>query len=335
MTPDSSVRRWQPRHVAPDVAAMMGRLSRRRAPARGAGWAARIVAPPEQVEDGEAHALALAGAPAVLEMPRGLLQQVLVMLDPAAVAAVGEARRLLLELALEGLAEALALVLPVEPPVGSSGAGDTPLLVGLECAFGTGRWTGRLHLSERAAAALAAALDALPPAPALPLLPVALRVRVGVCELSQRELREVRPGDVLLGDGLDQASGSDSAVLLVAEERWMWQGRRQPGGAVAVVSPRARLTATGLEGWMMHDETPQPLTDAELNNLPVRLVFEAGRVEVLLGELGQVGPGHVFALSGAAGLVDIVANGRRIGQGELVQVGDGAGVRVLRLNGHP
>ena len=164
-------------------------------------------------------------------------------------------------------------------------------------------------------------------------MPVALQVRVGACELPLWELRDLRPGDVLLGDRLDEAAGP-GAVLLVAEERWAWQGRHQPG-KVVVLSHRARLASLGLKGWTMDDEMPQPPQDAELNDLPVRLVFEAGRVEVLLGELGQVGPGHVFALPGEAGLVDILANGRRIGQGELVQVGDGTGVRVLRLHGVP
>lgn len=324
------VRRWQPPRFTPVAAALAARLSRRRVPASAAGWAALVVAPPERMEDAEAHALTLAGAPAVLEMPRGLLGQILARLDPAAPAAVGEARRMLLELALEDLAAALAPALPVGPPA----PGETPLLVGLECRAGAARWTGRLHLSERAAAALAAALDPLPAAPVLPRLPVALRVRVGACELPLRELRGVRPGDVLLGEGLDEAAGPGAAVLLAAEERWAWQGRRQEGG-VAVLSPRARFTALGLEGWTtMGDETQPPL-DAELDELPVRLVFEAGRLEVPLGELGQVGPGHVFALPGAAGLVDILANGRRIGQGELVQVGEGAGVRVLRLYGVP
>lgn len=330
MMPDALVRPWQPTRLAPNAAAVASRLFRRRAPARGAGWFARVVTPPEQVEGAEAHALTLAGAPAVLEMPRKLLQQVLAGLDPAAAAATGEARRLLLELALEDLAAALTPKLPFGPP----GSGATPLLVGLECRAGSGQWTGRLHLSERAAAALASALEPLPPAPVLPRLPVALRVRVGACELPLWELRGVRPGDVLLGEGLDQACGPGGAVLLVAEERWVWQGRREAAG-VAVLSPRAPLAALGLRGWTMGDETPQPLTDAELNDLPVRLVFEAGRLEIPLSELGQVGPGHVFALPGTAGLVDIVANGRRIGQGELVQVGEGAGVRVLRLHGTP
>ena len=333
MMPSDLIRRWQPPRLGPDAAAVAARLSRRRAPASGAGWTVRIVAVPEQVQDAEAHALTLAGASALLEMPRGLLQQILALLDPAAPAAAGEARRMLLELALEDVLAALAPTLPVGPVLGSPGPGGTPLLVGLECRAGAGRWTGRLHLSEPAAAVLATALEPLPPAPTLPQLPVALRVRIGACELPLRELREVRPGDVLLGDGLDEAAGPGS-VLLVAEERWAWQARHQPG-QVAVLSPRARLAALGLEGWTMNDETPQPLQDAELNDLPVRLVFEAGRAEVLLGELGQIGPGHVFALPGTAGLVDILANGRRIGQGELVQVGESAGIRVLRLHGVP
>lgn len=369
MTPGDAVRRWQPPRLAPEAAAVAARLSRRRVPARGAGWAARVVAPPERVEGAEAHALTLAGAPAVLEMPGVLVQGVLSGLDPAAPGAAGQARRLLLELALEGVAAALEGVLPVGPrdaddtaggtaseatggatgadetpvgvdatPVGTDatpvGMDATPVLVGLECRAGGGRWTGRLRLSEPAAAALAAALEGLAPAPVPPPLLVALRVRVGACELPLRELRGVRPGDVLLGDVLP-GDAPESDALVVAEERWVWQGRRRPGEAVAVLSARVRAAAVGLEGWMMGDETAQPPLDAELDDLPVRLVFEAGRVEVPLGELGQVGPGHVFALPGTAGTVDILANGRRIGQGELVQVGDAAGVRVLRLHGVP
>lgn len=323
---------------------MAARVSRRRVAAHGAGWAARVVADPGRVDDAEAHALTLAGAPAVLEVPRELAQGVLAALDPAAPGAVGPARWLLLELALEGVAAALAPVLPVGAPadeaIGAPPApGEVPLVVGLECRAGGGRWTGRLHLSERAAAALAAALEALPPAPVWPPVPVPLRMRVGACDLSWRELRAVRPGDVLIGDVLpgDDAPGVPGVddVLVVAEERWVWQGRRRPGGAVAVVSARVPAAAVGLEGWMMGDETAHAPVDAGLDELPVRLVFEAGRAEVTLGELAQVGPGHVFALTGAAGVVDIVANGRRIGQGELVQVGETPGVRVLRLHGAP
>jgi type III secretion protein Q len=74
---------------------------------------------------------------------------------------------------------------------------------------------------------------------------------------------------------------------------------------------------------------------AALDAIPVRLSFELGRIEVAVDELRAMGPGHVLALprDPAGGAVDILANGRRVGAGEIVTVGDALGVRVLRLFG--
>lgn len=81
------------------------------------------------------------------------------------------------------------------------------------------------------------------------------------------------------------------------------------------------------------DEMP---SDAILEELPVRLVFEAGRVEVTLAELETIGSGWVFPLGrGVDGPVDILANGRRFGTGELVRIGETLGVRVLRIGTGP
>ena len=72
--------------------------------------------------------------------------------------------------------------------------------------------------------------------------------------------------------------------------------------------------------------------DVELDDLPIKLVFEVGRCDMTLGAVRALGPGHVFALErDPAQSVDIVANGRRIGTGQLVRVGERLGVRVLRL----
>ena len=67
----------------------------------------------------------------------------------------------------------------------------------------------------------------------------------------------------------------------------------------------------------------------------MRLTFELGRIEVALDELRAMGPGHVLALprDPGAGQLDILANGRRVGQGEIVAVGDALGIRVLNLFG--
>lgn len=67
-----------------------------------------------------------------------------------------------------------------------------------------------------------------------------------------------------------------------------------------------------------------------LDELPVRVVFELGRLELPLAELEAAGPGHVFELRGdEAQPIDIVANGLRVGAGEIVSVAGQLGVRVL------
>lgn len=65
--------------------------------------------------------------------------------------------------------------------------------------------------------------------------------------------------------------------------------------------------------------------------LPVRLQFVAGEVEIPFGELSRIAPGYVIDLKRAVhGHVEVRANGRAIGTGELVEVDGRAGVRILK-----
>ncbi|MEM8948504.1 MAG: type III secretion system cytoplasmic ring protein SctQ [Pseudomonadota bacterium] len=77
-----------------------------------------------------------------------------------------------------------------------------------------------------------------------------------------------------------------------------------------------------------------PPADAAFDDLPIKLVFELGRLDLPLGELQEIGRGHVFQLERPLGqAVEIHAGGRRIGQGEVVRIDDQIGVRVVRLFG--
>lgn len=74
------------------------------------------------------------------------------------------------------------------------------------------------------------------------------------------------------------------------------------------------------------------LDDAMLGRLPVRLVCEFGRLELSLGELRELDQGSVLALSRPSEeAVDLVINGKVMGRGRLVEVGDGLGVQIVRL----
>ncbi len=71
---------------------------------------------------------------------------------------------------------------------------------------------------------------------------------------------------------------------------------------------------------------------ADLDAVPVRLVFELGRADFSLGELKQLAPGTVVPLARPLEqALDIVVNGKRIGSGTLVKIGDGVGARITRI----
>lgn len=67
----------------------------------------------------------------------------------------------------------------------------------------------------------------------------------------------------------------------------------------------------------------------------LHLVFELGRLELPFSEVQRLAPGVTLPLAvPVAGEVDILGNGRRIGRGTMVRIGESIGVRIVRLAGH-
>lgn len=80
------------------------------------------------------------------------------------------------------------------------------------------------------------------------------------------------------------------------------------------------------------DDAGMSVGAVDVEDLPVRLVFVAGEMEVPLRELHAMAPGYVFDLGQPVDRhVEIRANGRTVGTGELVDIGGRVGVRVLSL----
>ena len=68
----------------------------------------------------------------------------------------------------------------------------------------------------------------------------------------------------------------------------------------------------------------------DTENLPIKLVFVAGEMEIAFGDLARIVPGYIFDLRQSADRhVEIRANGSTIGSGELVEVDGRVGVRIL------
>jgi len=59
-------------------------------------------------------------------------------------------------------------------------------------------------------------------------------------------------------------------------------------------------------------------------------VCQGGSLELTLAQLRELGAGSLLQLNTpTVDGVDLMVNGRRVGQGQLVKIGDGLGVRLL------
>ncbi|MGV3659966.1 MAG: type III secretion system cytoplasmic ring protein SctQ [Prosthecobacter sp.] len=85
---------------------------------------------------------------------------------------------------------------------------------------------------------------------------------------------------------------------------------------------------------------PEPTTMAAaaasttpLNDLEIDVTFVVGQATLTLGELRSLAPGFVLDLpTPLGGGVTIFSNGRNIGTGEVIEVGDHLGVRITSLS---
>lgn len=86
----------------------------------------------------------------------------------------------------------------------------------------------------------------------------------------------------------------------------------------------------------MDQNTPPPagrtLEESTLDELPVALAFEVGRTAMPLGDVRQLAAGAIVPLADVTeAAVDIIANGKRVGRGEIVRIGESLGVRIVRM----
>lgn len=348
-------------YVPPELphAAALSRLFGRapiRFAAAGAEISARFVPDEDGAEGGSTGSeqewtrlrWMLGGFAGTLDVPASVISHLVASVEPAPLAPLGTAARCLLtELALAPQIEALETLtgcgLRLDPA--APGLPGPSVAIALEGSFGDAPLHLRLGLPVGALGLLAGLADRLPRERAFEAadaVPVALAVRVGTARLGAALLATAAPGDALL---LREAPQAGNRLVVVAGERYAAPAWLDSARAVleGPLRPAAQL---GWEDWAMPDATlanaeeaaaegVEP-PDAAMDDLQVTLVFELGRRPATLAELRGLAAGHVIELDrgGLSGPVDILANGRRIGRGELIRVGDALAVRVLRLAAH-
>jgi type III secretion protein Q len=291
-----------------------------------AGHAACTTTAPDAIEGPVTIDPQFPCGPARLIVPRPLLNHLLCQLDPACAAATPPWAMLLLETLLAPEIAQLETAHPsLAPTLRIGGACPSDFAIGISIAG----MTLRLELGRDAAATLAESLARCERLRARrPDLIMRLHPRIMAASVPLAQLARAEPGDVVMARALPEGE-----VWIVLGEQFIWPAARE----------RARLTVTGarqsaaaeLEAfWMDDEDTVAPQEDSALDSVPVRLSFELGRIEMTLGELETLGPGHVFALGRAEDdAVDILANGKRIGAGRPILIGGAPGVQITRISG--
>lgn len=198
---------------------------------------------------------------------------------------------------------------------------DGGLGIGCQLAAGEDRIDGQLRFSNRWLPLVTQLVDALLDAPGAgwDALPIPVRFELGQSRLGLADFRELARDDLIL---IERGAWlRDRAVSIRIGPNWHFRGALEAG---RVILQQRETTMTEPV------DNQQPL--AQLDELPITVSFDLGESALALGELKALQPGYAFELArGLERPVTVRANGAIIGAGELIQVGDCLGVRVVEL----
>ena len=178
-------------------------------------------------------------------------------------------------------------------------------------------------------------------------------VVLGRHRLPAARARQLDVGDIVLPDTLYFAVDGSGALSLAGR---FWQARFHRPGSVQLIALENRLET---ELAMQHPQFASPdqdenaastqhqqhehagmpaqaaaMEDDALDDVPLQLSFELGRVSLSLAEIRALGPHSILGLhDGKPDSIAIVCGGRTVGRGEAVDVDGALGVRITQWGG--
>jgi len=174
---------------------------------------------------------------------------------------------------------------------------------------------------------------------------VEVALEVGSSRLSFKEWESVSLGDFILLDrcSFNPEEGKGGVTLRLGDEP-IFRGRFKSGGIKISDYPLYEEVENTMEddideelpSFLTEDEEPQAkgafvsAPKQNVETLPVNLTVEVGRVRMSVKDLKKLAPGNMLELgiSPEQG-VDLLVNGKKMGRGELIRMGETLGVRIL------
>lgn len=284
--------------------------------------------------------LAIDGAAAAVLVSARLIEAIVANVDPSLslVGLAPEHAGILIEFALSDQLAALEqcvdcrlAIMSVYPEAQALERADPSVLTCSITADGLGNSQAGLRLAPHHIAKLAQLLDRRAPGvDPTDNLGVTLCARVAAATLSIGDVASLSPGDVVLVD--EHCRQPFMAIAVIGEHLVACLELTAAGGRIVTGPIRGRGSAWEWSMENVPDTAHGDVAESNLDDLPVKLVFELGRIDLSLREVRKLAPGAVVPLvRPIEESLDVIANGRRIGRGTLVQIGDSLGIRLTRL----
>ncbi len=207
-----------------------------------------------------------------------------------------------------------------------------------------------LYVNRQAEGHLVAALQGAPSQmswPADQVARLAVYASIGSQAVGQGEIATLVPGSVVLirefeervrmmvfSGPLPRTLGYASLDGAVATMETVGDIAMSDLGAEDDLTVEEETTAQAAGDDVAAEDASEEPPEIGIDDLEVRLDFVAGRTTITFEELRQIAAGTTIALDvPSSSRVDIFASGRKLGEGELVDIDGSLGVRVLRING--
>lgn len=164
-------------------------------------------------------------------------------------------------------------------------------------------------------------------------IPVYLSCEAGGTKMPLQELSELAPHDIVLMDSDLCLNRPEITIGYASEPAFRGTVDVQTGRIIVEKNIVSNMEKNMEKEIPSENAKDRDTVDAAIGEIPVQLVFQLGETRTTVAELSRIRPGYTFdAEADLTKPVTIKANGRIIGMGELVEVGDRIGVRVLQFN---
>ncbi|MGO4448256.1 FliM/FliN family flagellar motor switch protein [Phyllobacterium sp. TAF24] len=198
----------------------------------------------------------------------------------------------------------------------------------LNVAFSSFEGIVRLGVNSEASKLISRAWDGFSSRAPLDLndLPVPIQLLAGAQTLSVAEISALRPGDTIMSEG-----GTPGELYALCAGQLQARCIQSEQG-VMLTSGWSTATISRPDDNEIFVERGTAMDEGTIENLSVRVIFELARTDMSLREVKELAEGSIVPVAAISeGAVSILANGSKIGRGDIVRLGEGLGVRILQL----